>query len=75
MKITVVGTGYVGLSLAVLLSRKYTVDAVDVEQVLHFSQWRPASYTVLRDLFENLLEQGIMQGHCPRLEQRHIFFQ
>lgn len=30
MKVTVVGTGYVGLSLAVLISRKYEVSAVDV---------------------------------------------
>lgn len=32
MKITVVGMGYVGLSLAVLLSRKYKVYAVDIVQ-------------------------------------------
>ena len=30
MKIAVAGTGYVGLSLAVLLSQKYSVTAVDV---------------------------------------------
>lgn len=30
MKVTVVGTGYVGLSLATLISRKYTVSAIDV---------------------------------------------
>ena len=30
MKIAVAGTGYVGLSLAVLLSQKYEVTAVDV---------------------------------------------
>ena len=30
MKVSVVGTGYVGLSLAVLMSRKYDVTAIDV---------------------------------------------
>ena len=30
MKVTVVGTGYVGLSLAVLISRKHDVSAIDV---------------------------------------------
>ena len=30
MKVTVVGTGYVGLSLSVLISRKYEVSAIDV---------------------------------------------
>ena len=30
MKVSVVGTGYVGLSLAVLISRKYDVSAIDI---------------------------------------------
>ena len=30
MKVTVIGTGYVGLSLAVLISRKYNVNAIDI---------------------------------------------
>ena len=32
MKITVVGLGYVGLSLSVLLSRKYLVRAYDINR-------------------------------------------
>ena len=32
MKITIVGTGYVGMSLAVLLSRKYEITAFDISE-------------------------------------------
>lgn len=32
MKITVVGIGYVGLSLAILLGRKYNVTALDIDE-------------------------------------------
>ena len=42
MNIAVAGTGYVGLSLAVLLSQKNTVTAVDVipEKVELLNQWK-----------------------------------
>ena len=42
MKIAVAGTGYVGLSLAVLLSRKHDVTAVDIspEKVEMLGRWQ-----------------------------------
>lgn len=42
IKIAVAGTGYVGLSLATLLSQKHTVTAVDIvpEKVEKIIRWR-----------------------------------
>ena len=31
-KITVIGSGYVGMSLAVLLSQKHSVEVVDIDE-------------------------------------------
>ena len=42
MNIAVAGTGYVGLSLATLLSQKNTVTAVDIieEKVKDLNEWK-----------------------------------
>lgn len=56
MKIAVVGTGYVGLSNAVLLAQKYEVHAVDiVEEKVHKINRRisPIVDAEIEDFFEN----------------------
>ena len=46
MKIAVAGTGYVGLSLAVLLSQHNEVTAVDIvmEKVEKINNWKSPDY-------------------------------
>lgn len=56
MNITVVGTGYVGLSLAVLLSQKYSVTSLDIveERVKSINnKVSPIADTEISDFFNN----------------------
>lgn len=62
MKITVVGMGYVGTSLAVLLSQKYSVTAVDVEEekVKLLNNWKsPIKDEYIEDFLENHIEKHL----------------
>ena len=59
-KVAVAGTGYVGLSLAVLLARKYDVCAVDIvrERVEMLSRWQ----SPIRDTdIERTLQEGTLK--------------
>lgn len=62
MKIAVAGIGYVGLSLAVLLSQKNTVTAVDVvpEKVALLNQWKsPVSDEYIEKYLAEHEERGL----------------
>ncbi len=62
MKIAVAGTGYVGLSLAVLLSQRNDVTAVDVvpEKVAQISRWEsPIVDKVIQDYLARHEELGL----------------
>ena len=63
MKIAVAGTGYVGLSLAVLLSQHNEVTAVDVvpEKVDLLNNWKSP---IQDEYIERFLAAGI--GACHR---------
>ena len=61
MKITVAGTGYVGLSLAVLLSQQNEVTAVDIvpEKVELINQWKSP---IQDEYIEQYLEEHEKRG-------------
>ena len=62
MKITVAGTGYVGLSLAVLLSQQNEVTAVDIvpEKVELINQWKsPIQDEYIEQYMEEHEERGL----------------
>ena len=66
MNITVVGTGYVGLSLAVLLSQHNQVTAVDIvpEKVQMLNNWKSP---IQDDYIEKYLAEHGERGLKPKV--------
>lgn len=62
MKITIAGTGYVGLSLAVLLSQRNNVTAVDIvqEKVAMINNWRSP------------IQDDYIEKYLSEHEERHL---